>query len=83
MSAVKDSGKTHRAECTGLALETAKKHAGKEDIVFFAACFCPYVQRIWVAFEYLGIPYQVSCISKEQFRIIYDLLSICYQYCKA
>lgn len=38
-------------------METVKRHSSKEDITFFAACFCPFVQRVWVALEYLEIPY--------------------------
>ncbi|KAI4519573.1 glutathione S-transferase [Schizophyllum commune Loenen D] len=60
MSATTDSGKTYRTECTGLALETVKKHSSDEAITFFAACFCPFVQRAWIAFEYLGVPYKVD-----------------------
>ncbi|KAL1747279.1 glutathione S-transferase [Schizophyllum fasciatum] len=61
MAANRDSGKTYRTECTGAALETVKRHSSDEAITFFAACFCPFVQRAWVALEYLGIPYKASC----------------------
>ena len=65
MSATTDSGKTYRTECTGLALETVKKHSSNEAITFFAACFCPFVQRAWIAFEYLGVPYKVGSEVQE------------------
>ena len=57
-----DIGKRYHRECTGDALETVLKHAGRSegDIHFFAACFCPFVQRVWIALEYLQIPYFVS-----------------------
>lgn len=54
-----DSGKSYHKECTGLALETVKQHLKDEDITLFGSCFCPFVQRVWAAFEYLGIPYKV------------------------
>lgn len=54
----KDSGKTYRTECTGTALETVKRHSSDEAITFFGACFCPFVQRAWIALEYLGVPYK-------------------------
>ncbi|EPQ53503.1 thioredoxin-like protein [Gloeophyllum trabeum ATCC 11539] len=58
MSTAKDTGKHYRTECTGLALETVKQHSEPADITFYGACFCPFVQRAWVALEYLGIPYR-------------------------
>ncbi|EIM87705.1 uncharacterized protein STEHIDRAFT_121314 [Stereum hirsutum FP-91666 SS1] len=59
MTAQKDSGKKYHLQCTGVALETANKHIAEQDITLFGSCFCPFVQRVWVAFEYLGIPYKV------------------------
>ncbi|KAK7029369.1 hypothetical protein VNI00_014623 [Paramarasmius palmivorus] len=56
----KDSGKHYHRECTGLALETAKTHSEPQDITLFGSCFCPFVQRVWVAFEFLQIPYKVG-----------------------
>ncbi|KZT20921.1 glutathione S-transferase [Neolentinus lepideus HHB14362 ss-1] len=54
-----DSGKAYHTSCTGLALETVNVHSSPSDITFFAACFCPFVQRVWVALEYLEIGYKV------------------------
>ncbi|KJA29581.1 hypothetical protein HYPSUDRAFT_125770 [Hypholoma sublateritium FD-334 SS-4] len=53
-----DSGKAYHTECTGDALVTVKAHAKDEDITLFGSCFCPFVQRVWVAFEILGISYK-------------------------
>jgi len=54
-----DSGKSYHKECTGLALETANKHQDiNADITLFGGCFCPFVQRVWATFEYLGVPYK-------------------------
>lgn len=57
---MQDTGKTYHTTCTGLALETAKAHAEPADITLFGSCFCPFVHRVWIALEYLGIPYQVK-----------------------
>jgi len=59
-SATGDSGKQHHKEASGLALQTVQQHQKPEDITLFGSCFCPFVQRVWVAFEHLGIPYKVS-----------------------
>ncbi|KAG6836027.1 hypothetical protein H0H93_012172 [Arthromyces matolae] len=63
MAATSDSGRHYHKECTGLALETVKAHQTPEDITLFGSCFCPFVQRVWVAFEVLGIPYKVTIAS--------------------
>lgn len=60
MSANQDSGKSYHLQCTGDALETANAHSQPADITLFGSCFCPFVQRAWVALEYLGIEYYVS-----------------------
>jgi len=57
MTSKADSGKQYHRTCTGDALETVNRHSSKEDITFFGACFCPFVQRVWIALEYLEIPY--------------------------
>lgn len=54
-----DTGRVYHNHCTGEALQTVQRHAGDEDIILFAGCFCPFVQRAWVTLEYLGIPYKV------------------------
>ncbi|KAF8885771.1 glutathione S-transferase [Infundibulicybe gibba] len=53
-----DSGKHYHNQCTGNALKTANEHTADEDITLFGSCFSPPVQRVWVALEYLGIPYK-------------------------
>ncbi|KAG9311779.1 glutathione S-transferase [Chiua virens] len=54
-----DTGKGYHNQCTGEALQTVQRHVTDEDITLFAGCFCPFVQRVWVTLEYLGIPYKV------------------------
>ena len=51
--------KPYHTQCTGIALDTVNKHSHPEDITLFGGCFCPFVQRVWVALEYLNIPYNV------------------------
>lgn len=45
-------------KATGAALLTARKHAKENEIKLYAACFCPFSQRIWIALEAKGMPYQ-------------------------
>ncbi|KXN81732.1 Glutathione S-transferase DHAR3, chloroplastic [Leucoagaricus sp. SymC.cos] len=54
-----DQGRVYHTRCTGAALDTATWHNKDEDITLFGSCFCPFVQRVWIAFEFLGIPYRV------------------------
>jgi glutaredoxin len=43
---------------TGAALTTIKRHSKDSDLKLYAACFCPYSQRVWIALEAKGITYQ-------------------------
>ncbi|KAF4998850.1 hypothetical protein FDECE_11693 [Fusarium decemcellulare] len=43
---------------TGTALTTARKHAKENDLKLYAACFCPFSQRVWIALEAKGMAYQ-------------------------
>ncbi|PSR71401.1 hypothetical protein PHLCEN_2v12668 [Hermanssonia centrifuga] len=61
MSGKGDSGRSYHLKCTGDALNTAQSHSGPKDLTLFGSCFCPFVQRVWVALEYLGIDYESSC----------------------
>ena len=57
-----DSGRGYHNVATGNALVTVKSHEKEADIILFGANFCPFVQRVWVAFEFLGIPYKVFSV---------------------
>ncbi|OKL60122.1 hypothetical protein UA08_04673 [Talaromyces atroroseus] len=54
--------KTYHKKATGEAHETVKKHSKECELKLFGSCFCfalsPFVQRIWIALEAKGIPYQ-------------------------
>ncbi|XP_006461295.1 hypothetical protein AGABI2DRAFT_204991 [Agaricus bisporus var. bisporus H97] len=43
---------------TGAASETVAKHQDPQEITLWSGWFCPFVQRIWIALEERGIPYQ-------------------------
>jgi len=43
---------------SGLAIKTVEAHEAHQDIVFHAGWFCPFVQRVWITLEEMGIPYQ-------------------------
>ncbi|KAH9941268.1 glutathione S-transferase C-terminal-like protein [Epithele typhae] len=57
MATTQDSGRSYHLQCTGPALETAEAHSAQEHITLFGSCFCPFVQRVWITLEYLGIDY--------------------------
>ncbi|KAK0491563.1 glutathione S-transferase [Armillaria novae-zelandiae] len=64
----KDTGRSYHRSCTGLALETVTKRpsSGTQNITLFGSCFCPFVQRVWVALECLEIPYNVHEVDPYQ-----------------
>jgi glutathione S-transferase len=62
MSQTADSGKSYHLKCTGDALETAEAHSAPSPLTLFGSCFCPFVQRVWVALEELGIEYHVRSL---------------------
>ncbi|OCH93303.1 glutathione S-transferase [Obba rivulosa] len=66
MSGRGDSGKSYHLQCTGDALKTANVHSDPKDITLFASCFCPFVQRAWIALEYLGIDYKVRLWTTDE-----------------
>ncbi|KAG5641512.1 hypothetical protein DXG03_004841 [Asterophora parasitica] len=53
-----DTGKQYHTAATGPALDTVQCHQEAQEITLFGSCFCPFVQRVWVAFEALGVPYK-------------------------
>ncbi|KAG5730422.1 hypothetical protein E4T56_gene18067 [Termitomyces sp. T112] len=53
-----DAGKHYHKARTGQALSTVNQHQAAKDITLFGSCFCPFVQRVWVALEFFEIPYQ-------------------------
>ncbi|EDR12218.1 uncharacterized protein LACBIDRAFT_231002 [Laccaria bicolor S238N-H82] len=69
-----DRGRPYHTQCTGPALATVSQHKGEADITLFGGCFCPFVQRVWVAFEYMGIPYKVYEV--DPYKKPQDLLEV-------
>ncbi|EIW56026.1 glutathione S-transferase C-terminal-like protein [Trametes versicolor FP-101664 SS1] len=57
MSNDRDTGRPYHLACTGEALATVQAHISPEHITLFGSCFCPFVQRVWVTLEHLGIDY--------------------------
>ncbi|PMD17583.1 hypothetical protein NA56DRAFT_648653 [Hyaloscypha hepaticicola] len=54
----KKTQKTYHKKATGNALATVRKHSKEGDLKLFGSCFCPFVQRTWIALEYKHLPYQ-------------------------
>lgn len=54
----KSTQKTYHKRATGQAQATVKRHSREADLKLFGSCFCPFVQRVWIALEVKGIPYQ-------------------------
>jgi glutathione S-transferase len=50
-------GKNHHTKATGAALTTVEAHSKEESIKLYGGCFCPFVQRIWIALEHKSLPY--------------------------
>lgn len=78
-----DKGRAYHTKCTGAALNTVTRQIKDEDITLFGSCFCPFVQRVWVAFEFLGVPYKVCSFtfSKSHISLKVALLSSTVSYC--
>ncbi|KAF8530791.1 glutathione S-transferase [Gautieria morchelliformis] len=71
---MKDTGKAYHTSCSGLALQTAQAHAEADNLTLFGSCFCPFVHRVWIALEYLKIPYQYYEV--DPYRKPKDLLEV-------
>ncbi|EED24235.1 glutathione transferase, putative [Talaromyces stipitatus ATCC 10500] len=50
--------KTYHKKATGEAHTTVLKRSQENDLKLFGSCFCPFVQRVWIALEVKNIPYQ-------------------------
>ncbi|KAF8534572.1 glutathione S-transferase [Trichophaea hybrida] len=57
-NAGEEKQKSYHKKATGQALQTVKKHSKDTEIKLFGSCFCPFVQRVWIALEFKGIDYQ-------------------------
>ncbi|CAG8054647.1 unnamed protein product [Penicillium olsonii] len=45
-------------EASGLAKTLVDQHQSEQPLKLYAGWFCPFVQRVWLALEEKGIPYQ-------------------------
>ncbi|KAL4982914.1 hypothetical protein BDW68DRAFT_191777 [Aspergillus falconensis] len=50
--------KSYHTQATGSAAETVANHSKESDLKLYGSCFCPFVQRVWIALELKGLPYQ-------------------------
>ncbi|RPB15015.1 hypothetical protein P167DRAFT_533592 [Morchella conica CCBAS932] len=50
--------KTYPKKASGQALQTVKRHSKPNELKLFGSCFCPFVQRVWIALEVKGLNYQ-------------------------
>ncbi|RFU76317.1 hypothetical protein TARUN_5923 [Trichoderma arundinaceum] len=58
--------RTPQKKATGAAQATVRMHSQEADLKLYAACFCPFSQRVWIALEAKGQPYQY--IETDPFR---------------
>ncbi|RFU30015.1 hypothetical protein B7463_g6318, partial [Scytalidium lignicola] len=54
----KTQAKTYHKKASGNALVTVRKHTKENDLKLYGSCFCPFVQRVWIALEAKAIQYQ-------------------------
>ncbi|KAG4440012.1 hypothetical protein IFR05_004526 [Cadophora sp. M221] len=54
----KKTQKTYHKKASGNALATVRKHSKENELKLFGSCFCPFVQRVWIAMEAKGLQYQ-------------------------
>ncbi|KAL3470028.1 hypothetical protein BJX99DRAFT_58374 [Aspergillus californicus] len=52
------SQKSYHTKATGSAAETAANRSEEQDLKLYGSCFCPFVQRVWIALELKKVPYQ-------------------------
>ncbi|KAF4632420.1 hypothetical protein G7Y89_g5704 [Cudoniella acicularis] len=54
----KKTQKTYHKKASGNALATVRRHSKEHELKLFGSCFCPFVQRVWIAMEVKGLNYQ-------------------------
>ncbi|KAI9800081.1 MAG: hypothetical protein M1825_004263 [Sarcosagium campestre] len=66
--------KSYHTIATGAALATAQKHSAESELKLYGGCFCPFVQRVWIALEMKQLPYQY--IEVDPYKKPQSLISI-------
>merc|ERR1712230_306562 len=61
-------------KASGNALITVRKHSKDHELKLFGSCFCPFVQRVWIAMEAKGLQYQ--CIEVDPYKKPQALLDV-------
>ncbi|KAJ5496122.1 hypothetical protein N7539_001238 [Penicillium diatomitis] len=52
------SQKSYHTKATGDAAVTVANHLAETSLKLYGSCFCPFVQRVWIALEAKEMPYQ-------------------------
>ncbi|KAK4212818.1 glutathione S-transferase omega-1 [Rhypophila decipiens] len=55
---VEEDTEPSRWKATGVAANTVERHAVEHEMKLYAASFSPFSQRVWIALEAKGLPYQ-------------------------
>ena len=50
--------KSYHKRATGAAAQTVKRHAKEHELKLYGSCFCPFVQRVWIALELKDAAYE-------------------------
>ncbi|PWY95034.1 glutathione transferase [Aspergillus sclerotioniger CBS 115572] len=58
MATQNETQKQYHTKATGLAARTVANRSQDDELKLYGSCFCPFVQRVWIALEVKGIPYQ-------------------------
>lgn len=58
-----------RYHASGFALHTVNRHTDHtpNNLTFYGCSFCPFAQRIWIALEAIGVPYQYVEVDTQHF----------------
>ncbi|UZJ55435.1 hypothetical protein CBS101457_004755 [Exobasidium rhododendri] len=76
-----EKGANYHTKCTGEALKTVAAHSdapvsspNNEALHLFGANFCPFVHRVWIALELLGVDYRY--VEVDPYKKTQELLDV-------